>query len=278
MKLTHWFFILCSLTLVHPWVLGQEQDKPIVVSPLIGDTLDVAEREHFGLFPNLKGFEWAVFYLNPDSSLKVKASLLEDRARRDTMIARYRTLTALQNHIGLVAQKDVEVGFKAEGREVTLILKDGTAITGELLSVRDSSLVVDVLNRAWEVDVPSHSKGIVVVRNHRVQSAVIKGKSNVLKGMGLGTLIGAGSGAIVGAARGDTPRTFPYGGTSTAREKAVAGAIGLGAVGFLVGTVVGLISSSRDKDVEPLLNQDFSSFRPVARFSEEEPESLKKIK
>jgi hypothetical protein len=107
MKLTRWFFILCVLPLVHPWVLGQQQEKPVVVSPVIGDTLDATEREKFQLFPNVKGFEWAVFYLGADSSLVVKASLLEDGVRRDTIIARYRTistLTTIRNQIRQLAE------------------------------------------------------------------------------------------------------------------------------------------------------------------------------
>ena len=121
----------------------------------------------------------------------------------------------------------------------------------------------------------TQSAGIIAVRNEEILHVVIKGKSNVLKGMGLGTLIGAGGGALLGFASGDDP---PGWFSFTAGEKAEMGAVGLGAVGLVVGTVVGVASSSRDKIVEPLLDQDFSSLRPVARFSKEEPELLKKIK
>ena len=86
MKVTQWLLVVCALALVHSRAPGQDQGKPIVVSPLIGDTLDAAERDYYHLFPSLDGFEWAVFYLNPDSSLMVMASLLQDGARRDTVI------------------------------------------------------------------------------------------------------------------------------------------------------------------------------------------------
>ena len=114
MQLAHWFLILCALALIRPRVLGQEQVKPIVVSPLIGDTLDVNERDNYRLFPDLDGFEWAVFYLNPDSSLRVKVSLLEKGVRRDTTIARYRTLRAVRNQIRQLA----------EGNPATRIYRD----------------------------------------------------------------------------------------------------------------------------------------------------------
>jgi hypothetical protein len=106
MKLTHWFFILCVLALARPWLFGQEHEKPIVVSPLIGDTLDAGERQSLRLLPNLKGFGWAVFFLNPDSSLKVKVTLLDNGARRDTIIERYHSLTAVQDRISQIAGAD----------------------------------------------------------------------------------------------------------------------------------------------------------------------------
>jgi hypothetical protein len=117
MKSTHCFFILCSLTLLSFRVVGQEQDKPIVVSSLIGDTLDAGERERYKLVPNLEGFQWAVFYLNPDSSLKVKVSLLDNKARRDTIIERYRTLKGVQNQVQQFVEAETVRGIYSTGVE-----------------------------------------------------------------------------------------------------------------------------------------------------------------
>jgi hypothetical protein len=146
MKLTHWFFILCALVLVHPWVLGQEQDKPIVVSPLIGDTLDAAEKEKFLLLPNLEGFEWAVFYLNPDSSLKVKVSLAQNGAGRDTVIAHYRTLKAVQNQVCKLAEGDLQEkthllqDTSRSQRLQRITLTDGSEIIGRVESKDSGSI------------------------------------------------------------------------------------------------------------------------------------------
>jgi hypothetical protein len=138
MKPAHWFFVLCVLAVARPQLFGQEQGKLIVVSPLIGDTLDAAERGKFQLFPNVKGFEWAVFYLGPDSSLVVKASLLEDGVRRDTIIARYRTLKAVQNQVHQL----VEGSLQEENRRLQdtsrserlqrITLRDGSEIIGRV--------------------------------------------------------------------------------------------------------------------------------------------------
>jgi hypothetical protein len=278
MKLAPWFWVLSALALVHPQLFGQDQVKPSVVSPLIGDTLDVAERDHYQLFLNLKGFEWAVFYLNPDSSLKVKVSLLEDGARRDTIIAGSRSLAALRNHIQLVAQKDAEVGFKdekEEGAEVVLLLNNGQEIKGELVSVRDSAVVISTIEDIDEKELASQTASISVIKNQEILHVTVKGKSNLLKGMGLGTLIGVGSGALLGLASGDDP---PGWFSFSAGEKAAALGILLGGAGFIVGTIAGVISSKGSKEIEPLPDLDFSSLKSVARYPAGEPGYLREIK
>ncbi len=163
----------------------------------------------------------------------------------------------------------------AQGADVVLLVKSGEEISGELLSVRDSSLIISTLEDADIKELSTQRAGILAVRNEEVFHVVIKGKSNILKGMGLGTLIGGGFGGFLGLASGDDP---PGWFSMTAGEKAAVGAIAFGAVGFLVGTIAGVASSSGDEIVEPLLNQDFSSLKPVAKFSEKEPEFLKKIR
>jgi hypothetical protein len=60
------FILICSNNF-----LQAQQEKPILISPFIGTTLDRVERNYFNLLPTIKGFKEAEFYLNPDSSLRV---------------------------------------------------------------------------------------------------------------------------------------------------------------------------------------------------------------
>ena len=46
--------------------LAQKDITPYAVSPFIGDTLSLEERDYYILFPKIEGFQWAVFYLNSD--------------------------------------------------------------------------------------------------------------------------------------------------------------------------------------------------------------------
>lgn len=269
MKPVRWLSLLSILVLVSTHALGQERDKPIIVSPLIGDTLDATERDHYQLFPNIVGFQRAVFYLNPDSSLRVKVALLQDGVKQDTVIERYHTLAALRNYFEQVTLGETK---GRNGSEIVLLLNNGRKITGELFSVRDTALVISTVEVDKVNDLATLSAGIIVVPSQDILHVTIEGKSNVLAGMGWGILIGAGGGALFGYAGHREPALF------TASEDAFIGGILLGLCGLVVGTIVGIATSTSDKEIEPLPNHDFSSLRPFTRFPANEPEWLRLIK
>ena len=52
-------------------LFSQEQLKPFVISPFIGEKLDRIEEDYFILFPVISDFQEATFYLKSDSSLIV---------------------------------------------------------------------------------------------------------------------------------------------------------------------------------------------------------------
>ena len=91
--------------------------------------------------------------------------------------------------------------------------------------------------------------------------------------MGLGTLIGGGIGALLGAVfRPETGLGSDLG------SAAALTAIALAPLGFFVGTVTGIVTSTDDVTIEPRTNADFSSLKPFARFPLSEPEYLHEIK
>jgi hypothetical protein len=87
----------------------------------------------------------------------------------------------------------------------------------------------------------------------------VERQRKVLKGLGVGALVGAGSGVLIGLASGDDEGFLAL----TAEEKAVIMGIGLGAVGGVVGLVVGALDRNDvwssalpidlDVDVVPVL-------------------------
>ena len=81
---------------IHTFLVFPQQDEPIEISPYIGEKLDRVERDYFNLFPKIDGFQEAVFYHNPDSTLKVDIAYDNDGERRDTVLNRYRNLWQIQ--------------------------------------------------------------------------------------------------------------------------------------------------------------------------------------
>jgi outer membrane protein W len=160
----------------------------------------------------------------------------------------------------------------AQGANIAVILSNGRIQEGELLSVRDSALIISIAPAGVTEVAANEAPPSTLIRNQDIQKVIIKGESNVLKGVGLGFLIGAGAGALIGVAGGDDPPGGLF--SLSAPEKAALGAILGGGCGVIVGTIAGAASSSRDKVIEALPNKDFSILRPVARFPTREPEFL----
>jgi hypothetical protein len=115
------------------------------------------------------------------------------------------------------------------GARLVVTKKDGTVVQGELLVVKGEDLIL--------MD-GSTSEGITESLQEIQTIKVIK-KSKLLKGLGIGFLVGAVPGALVGASKGqENPGLLEF----TPGGGAVAGAIVFGTLGALIGGVVGVIA------------------------------------
>jgi len=137
------------------------------------------------------------------------------------------------------------------GAKLQIIKTDGKQIEGELITVKPNSLLL--LNTEGK-DVSVSVEEILIIRHAR--------KSKFLKGIGIGILIGAGAGAILGFAEGETSGWI--GGTITAGENALMGAIVLGFIGLLIGGIAGgvtgkwktiQIEGMTDSEIQETLNK-----------------------
>jgi len=118
------------------------------------------------------------------------------------------------------------------GAILIIIKKDGEQIEGELIVVKKNSLLLFVGK-----DVSIDIEDIKIIR-------IVK-KSKVLKGMGIGLLIGAGGGAILGYAQGDDYGTMAM----TAEGKALAFGMAFGFLGLLTGLGFGAAAGT-DKTIQ----------------------------
>ena len=145
MKTTFYFLFVFILVLNCFSALTQEIERPFVVSPLIGDTLSLDERDNYNLFPTINNFLWAVFYLNNDSTLNVKVTYINRSVIKDTLIENYRTLNSFliyMNYAENPAFVNPVENKDYSGNEVSALFNDGTDVKGKLLSASSSSLII----------------------------------------------------------------------------------------------------------------------------------------
>jgi len=165
-------------------------------------------------------------------------------------------------YLRIVMIRDIQKVTLKNKPKILLILKDGRQISRLLDSVSDSSLSIFEKETTLE---GGHSEIISEVRSEEIHKIVFKGESKVLKGMGMGLLIGAGTGAVIGLASGDDQSGFFR---FSAGEKALMGGIFFGGAGLLVGTVAGAATSTGDTEIEFFADQPFSLLKPFARHFE----------
>lgn len=138
------FAFLCSSA------TAQKAPKPVALTPLIGDTLYQADREYYHLLSKLDGFRWAVFYLNPDSSLRVQVNLLRGTTAMDTVIEHYTHLGSIRKHIATVDMiKHVNGDDPSEDNRQVInkyALKDGTVIQGREIKEQNDTVFVSTTN------------------------------------------------------------------------------------------------------------------------------------
>jgi hypothetical protein len=121
------------------------------------------------------------------------------------------------------------------GHDVIVAKKDGTAVSGELLAVRGTDLIIrDGSNSAGITASLADVKSVKVIKS-----------SKLLKGVGMGFLIGAPIGALLGVSSGKTdPGWFEW----TPGQGAVGFGVLFGVTGMLIGGTAGAIASI-DKNV-----------------------------
>ncbi len=261
MKTTIYFlfgFIILSLFTSS---LAQENEKPFIVSPLIGDTLSLEERDYYKLLPTIDNLQWAVFYLNSDSTLNAKVAFRKDGVLHDTLIINYRSLESLLNYLKMKSESGTN-------SQVTCYLINGNELRGNLLAVREKSLLIQNLGCEYN----SYEEECVnLVRNSDIQKLKVKvDESNLVFWMGLGFGVGCVIGGIIGKA---VEPSNPYSGLSIGFGALIGGLVGLGA-----GAIVEGVTSAPDVVMEPFSEDDIKGLSVYSRYPYEEPDELKKIK
>ncbi|MGA9363268.1 MAG: hypothetical protein WBW16_02760 [Bacteroidota bacterium] len=272
---------------------GEAKEKVVILSPRVGSVIDATERQQYELFPEVRDFDRAVFLQTPKKTYYAKIMFVgPDGARTDTTVQYSEdTLSVLAErieHFEELKQKTYQVGERpakirvaeselkseggvarrTQGTDVAVLLTSGQEIEGELVSVRDSSVLI-----------ATRTGDIVPIRDTVVSHVIVKGSSHVARGLAFGFVEGTFGGMIVGAAIGDaTARNDP-----AEAFRAVVGGAMLGAVlGAVVGTVSGGLKgeaeSNREIRVDLSMPAERSALKKLARYPDKEPEFLQVIK
>jgi hypothetical protein len=270
------------------------KDKVVILSPRVGSVIDAAERQRYELFPEIRGFDRAVFLQTPEKTYYAKVTYIEpDGARGDTTvqcsedtllvlaerIEHFEELKQNTYHIGERPAKiqvlerrfrpEVAAAPPTQGTDVVVLLTTGQEIEGELVSVRDSSVLI----ATEDEDVPSALstgvKGILGIKDTMISHVTIEGNSNVLLGMGLGFLGGTVAGGVIGAkSYSPPPEPDNLGGAIAGMVEATVG----------LGAAVGAATSRSDIEVNLSVPAERLALKKLARYPDKEPKSFQVIK
>ncbi|MCX6566550.1 MAG: hypothetical protein NTW38_09065 [Candidatus Aminicenantes bacterium] len=148
---------------------------------------------------------------------------------------------------------------KKSGNKLTLTLKNGSIVEGELLTVMEDRLILFDSNSSTDAN-------IWIGEVARIQ---VQKKSKFLPGLGLGILIGGATGAVLGLFSGNDETGWIR---FTAGQKAFGGALGFGLLAGAVGGIIGAIAGI-DESIDlgslppPALDQVLTKLKYYARVS-----------
>ena len=149
------------------------------------------------------------------------------------------------------AQTDPATAKRQKVFNASVTTMDGKTLKGSLSAANDTQLILKTNNQQ------------MVVPGENLKSFTVKRKHSALRGALIGFGVGAAAGIIIGLASGNDPvMTYPNPNEDplllgsmvvamnnafamTAGQKAIAGGLGLGATGAIVGTIIGSIAKKK---------------------------------
>ena len=263
MKTTFYFLFVCVLLLNGFPLIAQESEKPFVVSPLIGDTLSLEERNYYKLLPTINEFRWAVFYLNTDSTLNVNVAYQKNNSLQDTLIQNYRNLYSLLIHLN-AAENPIQNEDYADNK-VSIIYNNGMEAEGNLFSATSSSLIIYSLE-CDEDDVDINC--VTLISNKELEKLKVNSEFNLGRLL-YPVVLGIASMIIYKNSLDSEKENL-----DNMMENFLAGfAVGLGGavVGFAISYAIPLKISSEEEYSLPLNEDEIEGLSKIARYKDFEP-------
>jgi len=172
------------------------------------------------------------------------------------------------------AEKDSIVGYKYAGAKAYVEMNDGSDYTGELLTVRDSLMIVCEEYEADEQELADSVYALFVLNNRDIKLIELYAGKYLGRGIAVGFFAGALAGGVAAYSAYSGPDD-PYG-----VLHAWAGAAVGGFVGAIIGGIIGAFIPDYDFVYEYANTEeyDFEKLNIYARYVNNEPEFLKVMK
>jgi hypothetical protein len=224
----------------HSLSARQMDGDTIVVSEKVGKVIDPEERDRYGLFRSYHGFRSAVLLKKQDGGYVFEVIREDTVAHRDVAVKFSPTeeqVQQLREYIEGPAQKPVPVVLKKHGEWISVGLKDGKKVEGELLAAGDGRLFLG----------DSSLSAVMEVEIDRAALITAPKEARFFQCIGRGFFSGGMFGLLIGFAGGnDEPGWF----SMTAGQKALAAGLSLGILGAAIGAVIGVFTGI-DESIDP---------------------------
>lgn len=181
------------------------------------------------------------------------------------LICSYTSLPAQQRD-----DDDSSITVNDSGAEILAFRLNGSQCEGELLSVRQNSIMI--INSSACKDKTKKWECIDQVEKDDIDKLIIKGNSNIALGFGAGLAAGLISLAFTLESKPGGITNLP----SYKYSEEVTTWAFLGCV--IIGGLIGLITSTPDEVIDPFSEYDISGLSSYAKFPNGEPQYLKEIK
>jgi len=273
MKNTFYLIFILLLIIIVTKLAAQNKGEAIIVNPSIGDTLFLSEQNYYILFPTIKDFQFAVFYLISDSMLNAEVHYYNNRILRDTLIQNYRSLKSLDYHINArnafennLPVTEYKSFGQTEGEIISVFKTSNSEVSGELLYVRKNSLLLlkqECNNYEFDQDC------IDKINRAAIDKVLIKGNSNLCWGIGLGVLASIIAGVAIFRSYDDGSMFWGYD---------ALGAIVCSSIGYInLGVAIGIFTSTPDEIINPTDQYSYQLLKKYSRYKFNEPDELKSI-
>ncbi|TAL68005.1 MAG: hypothetical protein EPN82_11420 [Bacteroidetes bacterium] len=188
------FFMFIISTLFNPKVFAQELQSPFNINEISGNVFTNFDRNNYGLFPFAINMNYTQLFNN--QSGKIDAKIIINDSTTYYVETNY-TPEMFSNYLAFIDRyynsKNGDL-FSEQGSQVVINFNNGDELLSQIISVRDSSILISKNNFKTEKDLLTNTKDFNNVLLKDINTIVIKKNNkiwyNVISGLVVGSLFG----------------------------------------------------------------------------------------